>query len=434
MTEPLLALLLQQAALMTAGILALAALRPLLKRLGPGAMYAAWLLLPLLALTPALPRPGTEPMRVVLQATGAAALPAWTPPPLPSSGIAASALTLWLGGTLLMLLWQARRQWALSRLGSRLPAGSSPALVGLLRPHVALPADFEQRFTPAQRTLILAHEAVHRARHDNFWNLVGCGLWALHWWNPLAAWAVRRLRADQELACDAAVLAAHPQARLDYTRALLAAHDLHHLGAPLASRWGTHHPLVERIAMLNRYRPLSRRRGLALATVLLGMTGASYALLAAEAARPPVVEGFLQLRYEVSLSLDGEVLVQPRLVTFPASPAAITFTDPSNQRLWMLTLNSQFHDDRHLRVATSIALNDDAAAVQAWMTNGRRGHPPITRQLAEPTLLIADGGQGRIETTTPDGHRLTLDVSVTSFRNATPDYSLPTAASQPGKR
>jgi beta-lactamase regulating signal transducer with metallopeptidase domain len=349
MTEQLLALLWQQAALMTAGILALAALRPLLKRLGAGAMYAAWLLLPLLALTPALPRPGIEPMRVVLQATGAAALPALTPPTLPSSGFAAAALTLWLGGTLLVLLWQAQRQWALSRLGTRLPAGSSPALVGLLRPHVALPADFEQRFTPAQRTLILAHESVHRARHDNFWNLVACSLWALHWWNPLAAWAVRRLRADQELACDAAVLGAHPQARLDYTRALLAAHDLHHLGAPLASRWGTHHPLVERIAMLNRPRSLSRRTGLALAAACLGFTGLAYAAQAMPgdaggAAAPRKVE------IRLTLTADGSTST-PRLITALGARSRIEW-GPSPEKTWRLDLTVTQTPDGQLQVVT----------------------------------------------------------------------------------
>jgi beta-lactamase regulating signal transducer with metallopeptidase domain len=349
MTEQALALLLQQAALISAGILALAVLRPLLKRLGAGALYAAWLLLPLLALTPALPRPDIEPMRVVVQATGATALPALAPPTLPASGMAAAAVALWLGGAVLVLLWQARRQRVLNRFGARLPAGSSPALVGLLRPRMALPADFEQRFTPAQRTLVMAHEAVHRARHDNLWNLLACSFSALHWWNPLAWWAARRMRADQELACDAAVLAAHPQARLDYTRALLAAHDLHHLGAPLSSRWGPHHPLVERIAMLNRHRSLSRRTGLALAAACVGITGLAYAAQAIPgdtggAATPRKVE------IRLTLTSDGSTST-PRLITALGARSRIEW-GPSPEKTWRLDLTVNQTADGQLQVVT----------------------------------------------------------------------------------
>ncbi|PTT89225.1 hypothetical protein DBR42_08280, partial [Pelomonas sp. HMWF004] len=252
MSERLLSVLLQQAALLSAGIILLATLRPLLlKRLGAGGVYTAWVLVPALLLTPLLPRPPQEPLRVVLQAvrnSEAVAAPALPAPPPDQPVI---WLALWLGGAALVAATAAWRQWRLARLGERLPAGSSPALVGLFKPRVALPVDFEQRFSPAERELILAHEQVHRDRLDNLWNLLACALTALHWWNPLAWLAARRLRADQELACDAAVLATRPDALADYTRALLSAHDLHHLGAPLASRWGTTHPLVERIAMLN---------------------------------------------------------------------------------------------------------------------------------------------------------------------------------------
>lgn len=434
MTELLLTALWRQAALFSLAVLLLAALRPLLRRLGAGALYAGWLLLPAVLLTPALPRPATEPLRVVLAAAGTTVQTAAPVLPMPTASKAALWIALWLAGAAAVLLVQARRQRRLSRLGTRLPAGSSPALVGLLRPRVALPSDFEQRFTRPQRALILAHENVHRVRLDNLWNLLACGLTALHWWNPLAWWAAQRFRADQELACDAAVLAAHPSSRTDYAQALLAAHDLHHLGAPLASRWGTHHPLVERIAMLNHPRTLTRRSGLALCVALLGTAGASYALLPEQSAQPPVVEGFLQLRYELRLSVDGQVVAQPRMVTFPSAPASLTFTEPSNERLWTLSLRGSFQDEGHIRVETLVGLNDDAKAIKAWVESKQRGRPPQTRQLAEPALLIADGGQGRIETTTPDGHRLALDVTVRSFRKPSPDYTPPTAQPQPGTR
>jgi beta-lactamase regulating signal transducer with metallopeptidase domain len=304
MSERLLNLLLQQALLLSAGIALVAPLRPLLLRhLGAGGVYATWLLVPLLLAAAWLPRPAQEPLLVALQAAGTT-MTATTPalPVLPA-GQAPAWLTLWLAGAALVATTQAVRQARLARQGPLLPAGSSPALVGLLWPQVALPIDFEQRFNAAERELILAHEQVHRDRRDNFWNLLACLLAALHWWNPLAWWAARRMRADQELACDAAVLATRPGATADYTRALLAAHDLTQHGAPMASRWGTTHPLVERISMLNHARRLSGLGRMAIGALLLVAAGLGYALQAAE---PPKDGRRAALKLDISYRTDKD--------------------------------------------------------------------------------------------------------------------------------
>ena len=57
MSEKLLAVLVQQALLLSVAAVVMALARPLLlKRLGAGSVYAAWLLVPALLLTPLLPR------------------------------------------------------------------------------------------------------------------------------------------------------------------------------------------------------------------------------------------------------------------------------------------------------------------------------------------------------------------------------------------
>ncbi len=250
MTEAVLAVLGRQALLLSLSLVLVMALRPLvLKRWGALASYTAWLLVPALLLTPALPRPSQEPLAVLLTLSSAAAPSATVATPIATPVWPGLLLGLWLLGTLAVLIELSRRQLKLR--GPVLPAGASPALVGLLRPRVLLPLDFEARFRPEERALILAHEAVHRARGDNAWRALAWGLAALHWWNPLAWAALRRLQADQELACDAAVLRQRPGCTATYTRALLAAHGLRSPGAPLASRWGSTHPLIERIAMLD---------------------------------------------------------------------------------------------------------------------------------------------------------------------------------------
>jgi len=352
MSERLLAVLLQQALLLSLGALLVGALRPLLlERLGAGSVYAAWLLVPALLLTPLLPRPAQEPLLVVLQAAGTAKTAAMPALPAAAPGHAALGLALWLGGAALVIAVQAWRQWRLGRLNLQLPAGSSPALVGLLRPCVALPIDFESRFSAAERQLILAHEEVHRSRGDNAWNLLACLLTALHWWNPLAWWAARRMQADQELACDAAVLSRHPAGRLVYTQALLAAHGLQPPRAPLASRWGSTHPLVERIAMLNRAQPLPRRRAAVLGLALLGVVGLAYA--AQGAAPVPAEDGFVDIRMTMTLS-NGESR-SPRLVTQLGVPATIEWgwDTPGASGGWGMVMTVTREADGRLRTLTT---------------------------------------------------------------------------------
>lgn len=264
MAELILHMLWGQALLLTLAIAAVALLRRVRVWLGAGLTYAAWGLVPLVLLVQALPQPEMAVVRAVLllqslDASAPVRTLAWQPP-----AQWPWLLALWAVGTLGALGLLLTRQWRVRRLGTVLPAGSSPAWVGVWRGYLALPADFSERFTPEQQALVLAHEAVHRRRLDNVWNLLASGLWALHWWNPTVWWALRAFRADQELACDAAVLLAQPEARTSYAEALLIAHGLQPLVAPVASRWGGVHPLVERIAMLQHVQVFSRRRALSL--------------------------------------------------------------------------------------------------------------------------------------------------------------------------
>jgi beta-lactamase regulating signal transducer with metallopeptidase domain len=398
MTERLLAAGLQQALLLSLSIVLLRVVRPLLLRQGAGLTYAAWWAVPMLLLTPALPRPGAEPLRLMLAATGSPAAAGLPAIPAPPPGSSARWLALWLAGTLAVLAAQTWRQWRLARLGQRLPAGSSPALVGLLRPRVALPLDFEARFTPQERELILAHEQVHRARLDNLWNLLATLLTALHWWNPLAWWAARRLRADQELACDATVLASRPGAVAGYTRALLAAHALTPHGAPLASRWGTTHPLVERIAMLKQPRPSSRRRTTALGLAMLAMLAIAGLAYAAQGGAPGGDASMAQ-KVEIRLELDSAgSTAKPRLITALGVPARIEWGTAPDQ-VWRLDLTVDRSDDGRLQVVTlpsyaGKALGRHTGVIASGATFGHRlggaDGVPVLQMTRVVTLLPAD--------------------------------------------
>ncbi|MGN6850061.1 MAG: M56 family metallopeptidase [Sphingomicrobium sp.] len=114
---------------------------------------------------------------------------------------------------------------ALSRAGSirivRTPEVVSPVALGILRPIIAVPSDFERRYAPRERCLVLEHELAHHRSGDLVANLFAFVLLCLQWFNPLAWVAHAAFRFDQEAACDARVLDKGAAGdRADYGRAI----------------------------------------------------------------------------------------------------------------------------------------------------------------------------------------------------------------------
>ena len=125
---------------------------------------------------------------------------------------------------LLATLCQIAREMHLRHIPRVLIASSisSPAVTGLLRPTLLLPAEFARAFTPAEARLVLKHELMHLKRGDLPLNALMCVLIALHWFNPLLWIAFLKIRADREAACDAQVLQGAPHdRRIAYGHALL---------------------------------------------------------------------------------------------------------------------------------------------------------------------------------------------------------------------
>jgi hypothetical protein len=91
-----------------------------------------------------------------------------------------------------------------------------------------VPADFGSRYSAEEQRLALDHESIHHRRGDIWCNLAALVVLALNWFNPVAWIAFRAFRADQELACDAAVAAAaSADARHDYACALIKSASRH---------------------------------------------------------------------------------------------------------------------------------------------------------------------------------------------------------------
>jgi beta-lactamase regulating signal transducer with metallopeptidase domain len=140
---------------------------------------------------------------------------------------------------------------------------------------------------------------------------VASGCLCLSWFNPLMYWAVGQFRFDQELACDASVLAATGTARRRYADALLkaqlAADSLEFV--PAGCSWQSRRGLKKRIAVLKRPLPSYMRRaaGVLLAFACIG--SGSYVAWATRAIAamvpawtcskiPPILQGSAPAKHE----------------------------------------------------------------------------------------------------------------------------------------
>ncbi|MFO1458021.1 MAG: M56 family metallopeptidase [Verrucomicrobiota bacterium] len=79
-----------------------------------------------------------------------------------------------------------------------------PVAFGLFRPTIALPADLDRRFSPAQQEAMMAHELAHLAGRDPAWLAVADLLVALMWWHPAIGWMRRRFQSAAEAMADTA--------------------------------------------------------------------------------------------------------------------------------------------------------------------------------------------------------------------------------------
>jgi beta-lactamase regulating signal transducer with metallopeptidase domain len=257
-------------------ILVVLALRPWVRRAaGARVSYWLWLIVPIAAIAGQLPastrvvvapvpdvavsaEESVSPTSVQAAASEQIDAGAAVMPLISFSALAELLVAIWLlvAGALFV-----RSIVSMLRLAADPSVG--PALVGVLRTRLVLPIDFETRFDAEERTLILAHEEMHRVSAHTLVNALIEVARCACWFNPLAHLAAARTKEDQELACDAAVLATRPAARRTYAEALLKA-QVRTAFMPLGCTWTSPSGkrLADRITMLGR-RPPSRCRTIA---------------------------------------------------------------------------------------------------------------------------------------------------------------------------
>jgi bla regulator protein blaR1 len=364
---------------------------------GARVSYLLWTMVPLATFSIALPaRPLQAPIALpAMFASVPAFMPTMQQPGMVD--VVPWLVGAWLAGTLAFALMLVDRQRCfVRRLGQLQPAcdgwsaefaACGPVLVGAWHPRLILPADFQTRYNAAERTLILAHERAHLAHGDAQVNLLVAALRCLQWFNPFVHFAVSRFRLDQELACDAIVIARFPQARRSYAEAMLKT-QLVDSGLPVGCHWQPSQPLQERIAMLKQPLPGPARAvlGFTFATALVA--AGSYAAWAAQpvgASVPPAsADARSMIRGDITLRIAGGA---PHSVAI-LSPAGVPFAvaDGEGPRRWELQ-------------GTATLLGDGKIAVDAVVKHGEEivGRPRlITEEGKSASIRLDDAAHANI--------------------------------------
>ncbi|MHC4990585.1 MAG: M56 family metallopeptidase, partial [Planctomycetota bacterium] len=162
-------------------------------------------------------------------------------------------LALWLLGTVCVLSWSLAHivrfnrllgmasepappplQRAAGEIASRLGLRSTPTIC-VTSAHISpmvwwiggpvrilIPAELVRNMQAGDLRWILSHELAHVRRRDHLVRWLEWLACVSFWWNPVAWWARRNLRINEEICCDALVLASFDPQPRTYAHALMA--------------------------------------------------------------------------------------------------------------------------------------------------------------------------------------------------------------------
>lgn len=303
-------------------------------------------------------------------------------------------------------------------------AAHGPLAFGIFRKYVAFPRDFAERYDEQERDLALAHELGHHVRGDLIANWIALLVLALHWFNPIAWRAFRAFRADQEMACDALVLAGRaPALRHAYGRAIVK--SAHGGAVSAACHLHTINDVKGRLRMLAKTNRPSPAR---LAAGLVGIGALSLTALGLTASGTPAVA---EIRATVG---EGIGAIAQTLPTPPAAPAApeappapdawpapgapsarTTTTDKDGKRVKKIVI---VHSDGEQK---EVAL-PDVAAIRAATPEVRDGNcgagAPTVEQRTEAGRKIMLVCQDRIEAMAAKAQAMAIRSKALGLRTA----------------
>lgn len=246
------------------------------------------------------------------------------------------------------------------------PAGSMPMTWGIRRPVVMLPEDAAGWALPRLEAVLL-HELAHVKRRDCLTQLLAELVRALHWPDPLAWVAARRLRIERERACDDAALAggARPSAYARELLELARGYRASRATALAAVAMARPSQLSDRLlAVLDEHRPrggIGRRLAVRTVTLAAGLTllvaaaapavpagatpEAAVATAVATAAAEPPTASPKAASPETPEEPEVEALAEPALELMAALPVAQDLTCAAYRGDWE-QVQHQRNDDR----------------------------------------------------------------------------------------
>ncbi|MDB6031082.1 MAG: hypothetical protein JWM16_1420 [Verrucomicrobiales bacterium] len=148
-----------------------------------------------------------------------------------------------------------------------------PSLFGFFRPRLIFPKALLDELSETELGMIILHELMHVKRKDVLLNWFMILVQGLHWFNPFAWLAMRRLRAAREMVCDAEVLAATgSSARQTYGETLIKlAGRFARLSAASSTVaiFSNQTEIHRRILMIAKFKPATRLAAFGSAIVIL---------------------------------------------------------------------------------------------------------------------------------------------------------------------
>jgi len=416
--------------------------KPLRYAVGARAAYWQWLLVPASVLAVFMPAP-VHSVRLLTQSVPDSVSAAFSSAIVSVSAVAAPtgyvapSLAIWLLGTFLMAASLARRQRSFVKYLGNMTMDSdgiyrsstvvTPLLLGAWRPRIVVPTDFESRYTTEERTFVVAHERAHLARRDAAINICATGWLCFFWFNPLMYWAMGRLRFDQELACDAMVVAGSKIGRRLYADALLKTQLANESAwrMPAGCHWQSTHPLKERVAMLKYPSPgLARQVGGIGFTLALTIAG-SYTAWAARSQVPLPASSARLIAVNMKWWVNGADVLQP--------------SDPSGTRDFRVVSGKEFvrkvsfgiGQSYETRCFASLSNEDRKSSIwEKVKASGQRVEGLILLEcklsnddivFSTPAILVGDSKVGTIEVANPEGtvhYKVEFNASTLPARTA----------------
>ena len=187
---------------------------------------------------------------------------------------------------------------------------SGPMVTGLVRPTILLPVWFEADYSAREQRAAIAHELTHVKRRDLWALQFAYVATALQWFNPLAHWALRAFRSDQEAACDADVLRRTSMSPREYGSTLVKAARLSHAGdrRMMAAGLPLTHAIKDRLVLMQSPAPSLRKK--LLGGGLMSVVGAC-AIMATASAHPPSADITIS---NGELVIDGKTYSDRKLI------------------------------------------------------------------------------------------------------------------------